>query len=100
MEHYVDHNCSITVHVRNHEWDDVEEWVWNNWDGIVALSFLSLEDNFYKLLPYEAIDEEEYSKRVKQMKPFVPTLISKYEKKETVIDIGNDGCDSGICPVR
>ena len=42
MTHYVDHNCSITVHVRDDEWDDVEEWVWINWDDIVALSFLSL----------------------------------------------------------
>ena len=25
MEHYVDHNCSITVHVRDNEWDDVEQ---------------------------------------------------------------------------
>ena len=23
MKYYVDHNCSITVHVRDHEWDDV-----------------------------------------------------------------------------
>lgn len=100
MENYVDHNCSITIHVRNHEWEEVEEWVWQNWDEVVALSFLSLDDNFYKLLPYEAIDEEEYLNRVQQMKPFVPSLISKYEKKETQIDIGNDGCDTGICPVR
>jgi adenosylcobalamin-dependent ribonucleoside-triphosphate reductase len=58
MDHYVDHNCSITIHVRPHEWDIVEEWVWENWDDIVALSFLSLEDNFYQLLPYEAIEED------------------------------------------
>ena len=56
MENYVDHNCSITVHVRDKEWDQVEEWVWNNWDDVVALSFLSLDDNFYDLLPYEQID--------------------------------------------
>ncbi len=100
MEHYVDHNCSITIHVRNDEWEAVEQWVWDNWDEVVALSFLSLDDNFYKLLPYEAIDEEEYTRRREQMKPFVPSLISKYEKHETQIDVGNDGCESGICPVR
>lgn len=100
MENYVDHNCSITVHVRDHEWEEVEQWVWNNWDDVVALSFLSLEDNFYKLLPYEAIDEEEYQRRVKEMKPFVPSLISKYEKEESELDIGNDECAAGVCPVR
>lgn len=101
MKHYVDHNCSITIHVRNHEWEAVEEWVWNNWDEIVALSFLSLEDNFYKLLPYEAIDQGEYEARASKMKPFIPSLITKYERKEIETEIlDNDGCDNGICPIR
>lgn len=100
MDNYVDHNCSITVHVRNHEWEEVEEWVWNNWDEVMAVSFLSLDDNFYDLLPYEAIDEDEYNKRREIMQPFIPSLISKYEKEETEFDIGSEGCESGACPVR
>ncbi len=100
MENYVDHNCSITVHVRNHEWEAVEEWVWENWDEVMAVSFLSLDDSFYELLPYEAIDEAEYHKRKEAMKSFRPSLISKYEKEEIVFDIGSDGCESGACPVR
>lgn len=100
MNHYVDHNCSITVHVREHEWEEVEQWVWDNWDEVVALSFLSLEDNFYELLPFEAIDEKEYNARFRSMRPFIPSLISKYEKEEIQYDIGNDGCEGGVCPVR
>ncbi|TCO69705.1 ribonucleoside-triphosphate reductase, adenosylcobalamin-dependent [Marinisporobacter balticus] len=100
MENYVDHNCSITIHVRDHEWEEVEKWVWDNWDDVVALSFLSLDDNFYKLLPYEAIDEEEYNRRIKEMKPFISSLIGKYEKEEIELDIGNDSCENGVCPIR
>ena len=100
MENYVDHNCSITVHVREHEWKEVEEWVWSNWDDIVALSFLSLDDNFYELLPYEAIDEEEYIIRCERLRPFLPNLISKYEKEELSYDIGDSSCDNGVCPIR
>ena len=100
MEHYVDHNCSITVHVRDHEWEEVEQWVWDNWDDTVALTFLSYEDNFYDLLPFEEISEEEYNRRVAEMKPFIPSLISKYEKEEVDYDIGDEGCEGGICPVR
>ncbi len=100
MTHYVEHNCSITVHVKDTEWDGVEEWVWNNWEDTVALSFLSFEDNFYELLPFEAITEKEYHERVKAMKPFIPSLISKYEREEVLYDIGNDGCEAGVCPVR
>lgn len=100
MNHYVEHNCSITIHVRNHEWEAVEEWVWNNWDDIVALSFLSLDDSFYELMPYESIEEQEYLRRVSEMKPFIPSLIQKYEREETEFDVGSDGCESGVCPIR
>lgn len=100
MENYVDHNCSITVHVREHEWKEVEEWVWKNWDDIVALSFLSLDDSFYKLLPYESISEDEYKKRNDRLRPFLPNLISKYEKDELDYDIGDSDCDNGVCPIR
>lgn len=100
MQHYVDHNCSITVHVRNDEWDDVEEWVWNNWDDVVALSFLSYDDNFYELMPYEEITEEEYLRRKTEMKPFDPMLLSRYEKAETDLDVGDPECASGVCPIR
>jgi len=100
MTHYVDHNCSITVHVRDDEWDAVEEWVWNNWDDVVALSFLSYDDSFYELLPYESITKEEYEWRKAAMKPFNPALIAKYEHEETELDIGASDCANGVCPVR
>ena len=100
MEHYVDHNASITVHVRENEWDDIEQWVWDNWDDVVALSFLSLDDNFYELMPYEEITEEEYEKRKAAMKPFDPSLLSRYEKAESELDIGESECVNGVCPVR
>ena len=100
MNNYVDHNVSITVHVRDNEWDDVENWIWNNWDDIVAVSLLSYSDSFYKLMPYEEITEEEYNSRVSNMNAFVPSLLQKYEIGEDLFDVGNDGCESGVCPVR
>lgn len=100
QKYYTDHNSSITVTVKADEWDAVEQWIWDNWDDMVATSFLSLDDNYYPLLPYEAIDEAEYKRRKEAMKPFIPSLLRKYEKQEVELDIGNDGCESGICPIR
>ena len=100
MTHYVDHNCSITVHVRDNEWDEVEQWVWDNWDDVVALSFLSYDDSFYELLPYEAIDEAEYNRRKAAMRPFNPSLLSRYEQEESELDLGLSDCATGVCPVR
>ena len=100
MEHYVDHNCSITVHVRENEWDDVEQWVWDHWDDVVALSFLSYDDSFYELLPYEEIDQAEYERRKAAMRPFNPALLCRYEHEETELDIGSSDCANGVCPIR
>ena len=100
MEHYVDHNCSITVHVRDNEWDDVEQWVWDHWDDVVALSFLSYDDSFYELLPYEEIDQAEYERRKAAMRPFNPALLCRYEHEESELDIGSSDCVNGVCPIR
>ena len=99
MENYVDHNASITISVKEDEWDKVEQWVYDNWDTCVGLSFLSLDDNFYQLAPYEKITAEEYNKRKEEMKPFKPYLLSKYEEGED-FEIEESECEDGICPVR
>jgi len=100
MENYVDHNASITVHVRDDEWQKVEEWLWENWNSVVGISFISYNDNFYDLMPYEEITEEEYNQRVEEMKKFNPSLVSKYETEYLEREIDDPSCETGVCPVR
>ncbi|MFW6029902.1 MAG: ribonucleoside-triphosphate reductase, adenosylcobalamin-dependent, partial [Halanaerobiales bacterium] len=100
MENYVDHNASITVHVKDNEWDEVEEWMWNNWDTVVGISFISLDDSFYDLMPYEEITKEEYEKMVEDMEDFKPYIVNYYEKMSNERELGNLGCETGVCPVR
>ncbi|TDQ41120.1 ribonucleoside-triphosphate reductase, adenosylcobalamin-dependent [Aureibacillus halotolerans] len=100
QDHYTEHNTSITVTVRSDEWEDVEQWVWEHWDNVVAVSFLPLDDAVYPLMPYEEITEEEYYKRKVEMKPFDASLLNEFEKTQQELDLGSDGCDTGACPVR
>jgi len=100
QKEYTDHNTSITVHVKNDEWEEVEEWLWANWDEVVAVSFVSLDDSFYSQMPYEEITKKEYEKKTKDMIHFIPSLISKYEKEEAEIDVGDESCANGACPIR
>lgn len=100
QQNYTEHNTSITVTVRDHEWEEVEQWVWDNWDDFVAISFLPLDDAVYPLAPYEAITEEEYNKRKQAMKPFDASLLTLFENGLDEFDIGTDGCEGGACPVR
>ncbi len=100
MENYVDHNASITVHVRESEWEEVEDWLWENWDCVVGISFISYNDSFYDLMPYEEIDENEFNKRLSKMKRFNPALVSKYESQYMEREIDDSSCDTGACPIR
>lgn len=100
QQNYVEHNTSITVSVKDHEWDEVEQWTWDHWDDIVAISFISHSDAKYDQMPEEEISEMEYWQRKKAMKPFDAALLQRFEKSETELDVGNDGCETGICPVR
>lgn len=100
MKHYVDHNASITVHVRDDEWEAVEEWMWQHWDEVVAVSFLSLSESFYQLMPYESITKEEYERRQAEMKPFIASLVNRYENPNMRFDPTDSSCENGVCPIR
>ena len=103
--HYVDHNTSITVTVRDDEWDDVTDWLDKNWDCVVGISFLSLNQDYYPLMPYEECTEKQYLELKSKMAPFDQELVNKYEfELQTVgkdFEIDESGeCEDGHCPVR
>lgn len=102
---YVDHNTSITVTVKDDEWDDVVDWLDNNWKYVVGISFLSLNQDYYPLMPYEECTKEQYLELKSKMAPLDPELVNKYEfELQTVgkdFEIDESGeCEDGHCPVR
>jgi len=100
QKEYVDHNTSLTVHVRPDEWEIAEQMVYDNWDNIIGLSFVALDDSFYQLMPYEKITEETYNELVKELQPFNHSLLKKYETEEFFEDDDVDddpNCTSGVC---
>ena len=100
MENYVQHNTSITVHVRDDEWELVEQWLWDNWDIYVGISFISLDNSFYELLPYEAINEKEYETMKKNMPMFNVKTMKKYEKGEDFDTDDLSDCSGGACAIK
>lgn len=58
------HNVSVTISVKENEWDTVGEWLWenrNDWNGI---SFLPYDGGNYKQTPFEEFTEERYNEMV------------------------------------
>ncbi len=46
--HYCDHKPSITVYVREHEWDEVGDFVYSHFDEISGVAFLPFDNGTYK----------------------------------------------------
>lgn len=96
---FTDHNTSITVHVREQEWEEVANWLYDNFDYAVGVTFLPLFEETYPLLPFECTTKEDYEERIKKIKPINYALLAKYDSNEEQ-DIMDKDCESGVCPVR
>ena len=72
----------------------------DNWDYIVGITFISLDNHTYPLAPYEAITEEQYNKMKSEMKPFNPELLKRFEKHKYESDVGESECVGMVCPIR
>ncbi len=99
MENWSDHNTSITVHVREHEWDEVAHWVYDNFDYVVGITFLPLMEETYPLLPYECTTKEDYERRLQQIKPIDYELLARLDDDDEH-DIIDQECSTGACPIR
>jgi ribonucleoside-diphosphate reductase alpha chain len=56
------HNISATVSIREHEWDAVGNWMWENREAYNGLSVLNYDGGSYKQSPFEDITKEEYER--------------------------------------
>jgi ribonucleoside-triphosphate reductase len=101
MDHYVEQNCSVTISYSPEEVDDIVEWLYENWDSYVGVSFIlrddptkSAADLGYLYLPQEVVTKEVHDAYASNLQPV--TL----DDANTLEELVSDECASGVCPVR
>lgn len=98
--HFTEHNPSVTISVKEHEWLDVAAWVYKNFDYMTGVSFLPYSDHVYQQAPFQDCTKEEYDALNKKMPKNVDwSLLSKYEAVDTTIASQELSCTSGACEI-
>ena len=91
------HNQSATIYVRDHEWDEVGEWVYTHFDEITGLSFLPYDGGVYKLAPYEEITEAQYHALMENFPSLDYAKLALYEREDMGDGATEYACVGGAC---
>jgi len=101
MQNYVDHNCSVTISYSPDEVPEIVEWLYENWDYYVGVSWLirndptkTAADLGYPYLPQEVVTAAQYHEYVAGLKP---VLIGAEGNMASDLE---DECAGGACPIR
>ena len=95
---WCEHNPSVTITVREHEWIEVGAWVYSNFNEIGGISFLPHSDHTYRQAPYQECGKEEYEKMSKLMPKNIDwDKLSEYEKEDNTIGSQELACSGNSC---
>jgi len=101
MDHYVDHNCSVTISYDVGEIPAIIDWIMENWDSYVGVSFIyrndptkTAEDLGYAYLPQEVVTHDEYKTYSDNLWPV------DLDGANSLLELTEDECATGACPIR
>ncbi len=90
-------NISATVTVKDDEWKEVGNWLWDNKNSYTALSFLPYDDHSYIQAPFESTTEEIYEEMFKHLKAV--DLSNIIEEDDSTDLKGELACAGGACEI-
>lgn len=101
MTNWCQQNVSATISYSVDEVEGIVDWLLDNWDNYVGVSFLfradptkRAKDLGYLYLPQEVVTKEEYEAYVINLQPI------ELDKANDIDAPIEDECASGACPIR
>jgi ribonucleoside-diphosphate reductase alpha chain len=92
------HNISATVSIREHEWDAVGNWMWENREHFNGLSVLNYDGGSYIQSPFEDITEEKYNQLMQSLHDV--DLSNVIELEDNTDLSGELACAGGACEIK
>lgn len=99
QDHWCEHKPSITVYYKDHEFLQIGQWLWDNFDTVSGISFLPYSEHTYQQAPYEEITEEQYNVMLSKQPEIDFSLISKYELEDSTKGAKELACSAGYCEI-
>ena len=91
------HNVSCTISIRDHEWDSVGQWMWDNREYYNGISVLPYSGGTYKQAPFEDIDSGEYDRLLESLKQIDLTKVIETDDNTDLS--GEAACAGGACEI-
>jgi ribonucleoside-triphosphate reductase len=101
MNHWCDQNCSLTVSYSPEEVPLIIDWLYANWGGYVGVSWAfrtdptkTAADFGAAYLPQQVVSKSAYDLYVSQLRPV------EMSGGAVEMELLEDDCASGVCPIR
>ena len=98
-EQWCEHNASCTVYVRDEEWFEVGNWVYQNWDIVNGVAFLPINGGTYEQAPYEEIDHITYQAMLDDFPTIDYSKLSEYEWEDETEGAKELACTGDKCDI-
>jgi ribonucleotide reductase alpha subunit len=90
-------NVSVTVSIKDDEWESAGDWMWENRNNYNGIAVLPYDGGSYKQAPFEEITEEQYDELIKHVRNIDLTKV-KEEVDNTNLK-GEIACSGGACEI-
>ena len=92
------HNISATVSIKDAEWVDVGEWMWENRESYNGLSVLPFDGGTYTQAPFEDCSKETYEAMMNSLTSIDLTQV--VEEEDNTDLKGEAACAGGACEIK
>lgn len=100
QDNWCEHNQSVTIYVKDEEWFEVGNWVYQNWDYVNGVSFLPYDGGIYELAPYEEIDRDKYLKLEEKFPKIDYSKLTEYEQQDNTEGAKSYACVGDTCELK
>jgi ribonucleoside-triphosphate reductase len=98
-KHWCEHKPSITVSVKEHEWEEVGNFVFEHWKYMSGVAFLPWDGGTYVQAPYEAVTREVYERMVAEAPEIDWSFLQYLETEDTTETAKELACMGGACAI-